>query len=144
MTTTPERDIIKTFQGEQNEREGKLKPNQKGTKTMTKNTMKAILTALDTIDFENKTEIMAEIEKELNRGAAEREAKAAEYEAAWPVVAEGLRVIGNPVGVTDLFDEIEKALPNGFTKGRLTYGLTHQWADRVVKTEGKINLYAIK
>ncbi len=111
---------------------------------MTKNTMKAILTALGTIDFENKTEIMAEIEKELNRGAAEREAKAAEDEAAWPGVAEGRRVIGNPVGVTDLFDEIEKALPNGFTKGRLTYGLTHQWADRVVKTEGKINLYTIK
>ena len=106
--------------------------------------MNAIFAALTNVDFENKTEIMAELEKELNRGAAEREAKAAEYEAAWPAVAEGLRVIGNPVGVTDLFGEIEKALPSGFTKGRLTYGLTHQWADRVVKTEGKINLYAIK
>lgn len=110
---------------------------------MTKNTMNAIYTALTNIDFENKAEVMAEIEKELNRGAAEKAEKAAEYEAAWDAVAEGLKVVGTPVSVADLFAEIEGNLPEGFTKNRLSYGLTHYWADRVVKTVGKVNLYTI-
>ena len=111
---------------------------------MTKNTLTALYAALTNVDFADKETVMAELEKELNRGADEKAAKAAEYEAAWPVVAEGLRVIGNPTSVADLYGEIEKELPDGFTKGRLSYGLTHQWADRVVKTEGKVNLYSVK
>ena len=111
---------------------------------MTKNTMNAIFAALANVDFENKTEIMAELEKELNRGAAEREAKAAAYEAARPVVLEAMRVIGSPATVADIFTEAEKELPKGFTKNKVQYGLLHYWNDSVVKTEGKVNLYAVK
>lgn len=111
---------------------------------MTKNTMNAIFAALTNVDFENKTEIMAELEKELNRGAAEREAKAAAYEAARPVVLEAMRVIGSPATVADIFTEAEKELPKGFTKNKVQYGLLHYWNDSVVKTEGKVNLYAVK
>ena len=111
---------------------------------MTKNTMKALYAALTNVDFAEKEAVMAELEKELHKGEAEKAAKAAEYEAAWPAVAEGLRVIGTPVSVTDLFAEIEGELPEGFSKNRLSYGLTHQWAERVVKTEGKVNLYSAK
>ena len=111
---------------------------------MTKNTMNAIFAALTNIDFENKTEIMAELEKELNRGAAEREAKAAAYEEARPVVFEAMRVIGSPATVADIFAEAEKELPKGFTKNKVQYGLLHYWNDSVVKTEGKVNLYAVK
>lgn len=128
----------------QNEREGKLKPNQKGIKTMTKNTMNAIYAVLSGADFEGKTEVMAELEKELNRGAAEREAKAAMYEAARPVVFEAMRTIGAPATVADIFAEAEKELPEGFTKNKVQYGLLHYWNDSVVKTEGKVNLYAVK
>lgn len=111
---------------------------------MTKNTLTALRNALTNVDFADKETVMAELEKELNRGAEEKAAKNAEYEAAWPVVAEALRVIGTPSSVADIFSEAEKELPNGFSKNRVSYGLTHQWADRVVKTEGKVNLYSIK
>lgn len=110
---------------------------------MTKNTMNAIFAALTNVDFENKTEIMAEIEKELNRGAAEKAAKTAEYEKAWPIVEEAMRMIGNAATVADIFAEAENRL-EGFSKNRISYGMTHYWGDRVVKTEGKVNLYSLK
>ena len=111
---------------------------------MTKNTLKAILAILDATDFENKAEVMAEIEKDFNRGAAEREAKAAAYDEARPVVFEAMRVIGSPATVADIFAEAEKDLPKGFTKNKVQYGLLHYWNDSVVKTEGKVNLYSVK
>ena len=111
---------------------------------MTKNIMKTILAILDATDFENKTEVMAEIEKDFNRGAAEREAKAAVYEEARPVIFEAMRVIGSPATVADIFAEAEKELPKGFTKNKVQYGLLHYWNDSVVKTEGKVNMYAMK
>ena len=111
---------------------------------MTKNIMNTIHTVLSDAEFEGKAEVMAELEKELNRGAAEREAKAAAYEAARPVVFEAMRVIGAPTTVADIFAEAEKELPEGFSKNKVQYGLLHYWNDSVVKTEGKVNLYAIK
>ena len=110
---------------------------------MTKNTMNAIFAALTNVDFENKTEIMAEIEKELNRGAAEKAAKTAEYEKAWPIVEEAMRTIGNAATVADIFAEAENRL-GGFSKNRISYGMAHYWNDRVVKTEGKVNFYSLK
>jgi len=111
---------------------------------MTKNTMNTIFAVLSDANFEGKAEVMAEIEKELNRGAAEREAKAAMYEAARPVVFEAMRTIGTPATVADIFAEAEKELPEGFTKNKVQYGLLHYWNDAVVKTEGKVNMYAVK
>lgn len=111
---------------------------------MTKNTMNAIFAALTNIDFENKTEIMAELEKELNRGAAEREAKAAEYEAAHDAVMEAIRIAGVPVSVADIFAEAEKSLPEGFTKNKVSYGLRNYWKDEVMVESGKVNLYSLK
>lgn len=111
---------------------------------MTKNTMNAIVAALTNVDFEGKAEVMAELEKELNRGAAEREAKAAMYETARPVVFEAMRTIGAPATVADIFAEAEKELPEDFTKNKVQYGLLHYWNDAVVKTEGKVNMYAVK
>ena len=111
---------------------------------MTKNTMNAIYSVLSGADFEGKAEVMAEVEKELNRGVAEREAKAAMYEAARPVVFEAMRIIGSPATVADIYTEAQKELPEGFTKNKVQYGLLHYWNDAVVKTEGKVNLYAAK
>lgn len=111
---------------------------------MTKNTLTAIVAALSTVEFENKTEIMAEIEKELNRGSAEKAERAAAYKAAWPVVEEAMKAIDSAATVADIFNECEKNLPEGFTKSRISYGMTHYWTDRVVKTEGKVNTYTLK
>lgn len=111
---------------------------------MTKNTMTRIYNTLKDVEFLDKEEVLAELEKELNRGAAEREAKAAAYEAARPVIFEAMRIIGSPASVADIFTEAEKELPEGFSKNKVQYGLLHYWNDNVVKTEGKVNLYSIK
>ena len=111
---------------------------------MTKNTLTAIVSALTNIEFEGKDAIMAELAKELNRGSAEKAERAAAYETAWPVVEEAMKAIGSAATVADIFNECEKNLADGFTKSRISYGMTHYWTDRVVKTEGKVNTYALK
>lgn len=84
-----------------------------------------------------------EIKAELNRGAEEKAAKAAEYEAAWPAVRDALS-IAPEITVADIFNECEKELPAGFSKSKIQYGLGHTWADKVVKIEGKPNRYSLR
>ena len=108
---------------------------------MKKSTLSTIYSALKGIDFDS--EILAEIEKELNRGAAQAQAKAAEYDAAWDIVKGAFALTEKPITVAEILDEVGDALPQGFTRGKLTYALTHYWADRVVKVEGKVNAYTL-
>ena len=124
------------------EREGKPKPNQKGRYTMRKNTLSTIASILTNIDFENKTEIMDELMKDINRGVEAKASKMAEYDAAVEPVMNVLRMTTAPLTVAEIFDACE-GLPEGFTKNKVSYGLTHYWADRVVKVEGKVNTYRL-
>ena len=110
---------------------------------MTKKTLSTILSVLSSVDFENKEAVLAEVEKEAHRGDAAREAKAALYEAAEPVVMEALKVADAYVTAAELFEECKSNLPSTFTKAQLNYGLTHQWKDKVVKVEGTINTYRL-
>ena len=124
-------------------REGKLLKTRKGN-TMTKNTLNVAYSVLSSVEFEGKETVLAEFEKELNRGKAEREAKDALYESAKVVVMEALRGLTVPVTVAELYEECKDELPRGFSKNQVNYGLTHQWADEVTKIEGKVNSYRIK
>ena len=110
---------------------------------MKKNTLSTVVALLSDLDFENKEELMNELYTELNRGSEEKAAKAAEYEAAWPAVREAL-TIAPEITVADIFNECEKELPAGFSKGKIQYGLGHAWADKIVKIEGKPNRYSLK
>lgn len=100
---------------------------------MKKNTYTTIANVLANIDFANKEQVMEELYAEINRGAEEKEAKNAEYAKAWTVVEEAMRTIGTNATIADIFSEVEKDLPQGFSKGRLQYGMTHQWVDKVEK-----------
>ena len=84
---------------------------------MKKASLSAIYSALKGIDFDS--EILAEVEKELNRGEDEKAKNAELYEVA-------------------------DALPAGFTKGKMQYAITRLWVDEVTKTEGKVNTYSRK
>ena len=106
-------------------REGKPKPNQKGTDTMKKSSYETIYAALTATNFDNQ-EILDELTKEINRGAEAKARKANEYDAAKPIVFEAIRVAGVPVTVAEIFDHCQNELPEGFTKSRVQYGLTHQ------------------
>jgi len=110
---------------------------------MKKTSYEVILNALVSANFSDET-ILDELRKEINRGAEAKAQKNAEYDEAKAIVFETLRVAGKPVTVAEIFEDCESNLPEGFTKARVQYGLTHQWANEVVKTEGKVNSYSLR
>ena len=105
--------------------------------TMKKATLSAIYSALKGIDFDS--EILAEVEKELNKGEEKKAKNAEAYEAMHDVIVGALS--DTPVTCAELFESIEGDLPEGATKGKVQYALTHLWSDEIVKIEGKPNTY---
>lgn len=104
-------------------------------------TLSTIATILTNVDFEGKDEILAEVNKELHRGDAVKAEKVQVYDKAWAIVRETLAMCENGATVAEIAESIGDGV---LTKGQLTYALGHQWADRVVKTTGKVNTYALK
>lgn len=107
---------------------------------MKKSTLSAIYDALKYIDCD--PEILAEVEKELNRGEAEKAKNAELYEQAKPIVLGALS--DTPATLGEIYDEIANDLPEGFSKGKVQYAITRLWADEVNKVEGKVNSYTLK
>lgn len=108
---------------------------------MKKATLSIIYDALKSItDFD--PEVIAEVEKELNRGEAEKVKNAELYEVAKPIVLGALSE--TPVTIGELYEEIKDTLPEGFSKGKVQYAITRLWKDEVTKTEGKVNAYSRK
>lgn len=110
---------------------------------MKKSSYEAIYTTLTAINYDN-AEVMEDLRKELNRGAEVKARKANEYEQAKEAVFESIRIAGKPVTVAEIFEDCQGNLPEGFTKNKVNYGLTHYWTDAVVKIEGKVNTYTMK
>ena len=104
---------------------------------MKKASLSAIYSALKGIDFDS--EILAEIEKELNKGAEAKAKNAEAYESIHDLVVGTLS--STPVTCAELFESIESELPIGMTKSKVQYALTHLWQDEIVKIEGKPNSY---
>ena len=107
---------------------------------MKKATLSTIYDALKSIDFD--PEVLAEVEKELTKGDAEKAKNAELYEQAKAIVLGALS--DKPVTIAEIYDEIADALPEGFTKGKVQYAITRLWADEVTKVEGKVNGYTRK
>ena len=106
-------------------------------------TIKSLVSYLNGETVANLDEIKAELEAELNKGAAAKAEKDAGYESAWDIVRGVFTLTTSPLTVAEIFEQAENDLPEGFTKGKVQYGLTHNWADRVVKIEGKPNTYRL-
>lgn len=107
---------------------------------MKKNTYEAIYAALSTVEFENKDAIMDELNAEIHRADEVKAKKAQEYEAINAVILENLD--STPVTCSELFDAIEHLLPEGTSKGKVQYALTHNFtADVVKRIPGKPNTY---
>jgi len=111
---------------------------------MKNTTLSTIASVLSTIDFEDKDTILAEVNAELHRGDAAKAAKAKVYADNWDAVRGVLETATEGATVAEIFESLEGKVGSDFTKGKLTYALGHQWADRVVKTEGKVNTYTLK
>ena len=105
---------------------------------MKKATFEAIKTALTNFGFADE-EILAELEKEINKGAEAKAKNAEAYESIHDLVIDAL---GNaPATCSEIFEAIQSSLPTGMTKGKVQYALTHLWQDEIVKVEGKPNGY---
>ena len=105
--------------------------------TMKKATLSAIYSALKGIDFD--AELLAEVEKELTKGEAEKAKNAEAYESIHELVVGTLSAV--PVTIAELWDAIKDEVPAGITKGKVQYAVTHLWESEIVKIEGKPNTY---
>ena len=111
---------------------------------MTKTIMNSILSTIATIDTPEAEEIRNAIQKELAKGEAKAQANRDLYASAHDAVIGALANASAPVTISELYDEVADDLPEGMTKGKMQYAVTRLWADEIVKTEGKVNTYALK
>ena len=105
---------------------------------MKKATLIAIKNALTDYGYMDSA-VLSELNQEITKGDAEKAARAAEYEAIHALIVDNLT--DTPVTVADLFAEIEGELPEGMTRSKVQYALTHLWQDEIVKIAGKPNTY---
>ena len=106
---------------------------------MKKATLETIRTALTDLGYEN-AEVLAELDAELNKGAAEKAARAEAYEGIHRIVVDNLT--DTPVTCADLFGEIEAEVTDkGMTRHNVQYALNNLWQDEIGKIAGKPNTY---
>jgi hypothetical protein len=105
---------------------------------MKKTSFEAIRSALIAANFSN-ADILAELDKEINKGAEAKAKNAEAYEAMHDIIVGALS--DTPATCSEIFESIENDLPMGTTKGKVQYALTHLWQDEIVKVEGKPNGY---
>ena len=105
---------------------------------MKKSTFEAIKTALTNFGFAD-ADILAELDKEINKGAEAKAKNAETYESFHDLL---INALGDaPATCGEIFEAIEDELPEGITKGKVQYALSHLWQDEIVKIEGKPNTY---
>lgn len=80
-----------------------------------------------------------ELDAELHRGAAQKAKNAEAYEGIHDIIMENLT--DEPCTVAELWEVIKDKVPDGITKNKVQYALTHLWQDEIVKVEGKPNGY---
>lgn len=86
-------------------------------------------------------DVLAELDAEINRGAEEKAAKAAQYESVHSLIVDNLSA--TPVTASALWAEVEEEfLKAGMTKGQFQHALTRLWQDEIgVDRSGKVNTY---
>lgn len=103
-------------------------------------TLSTIYTALTNYGYTDET-VMTDLYTEIHKGDKVKAEKAALYEGAKPIVFGVFALTDKPLTVAEIWESIEGEAPEGFTKSKLSYALTHNWADEVVKVTGKTNAY---
>lgn len=106
---------------------------------MKKAILETIRTALTDLGYEN-AEVLAELDAELNKGLAEKQARAEAYEGIHSLIVDNLS--DTPVTCADLFAEIESDVTaKGMTRYNVQHALNNLWQDEIVKIPGKPNTY---
>ena len=118
-------------------KENAKKPER--TNAMKKATLETIRTALLDAGYESTDPIMEELTAEINRGAEEKAARAASYEAIHDIVMEVLS--DTPATIAEIYAAVEDKMPAGMTKSKVQYAITRLWTNEIVKVDGKPNGY---
>ena len=105
---------------------------------MKKSSFETIRTALINFGYDN-VDILDELTKEINRGADAKAKNLEVYESFHDILVGALS--DSPATCGEIYETIEKELPDGVTKGKVQYALTHLWQDEIAKIEGKPNTY---
>lgn len=84
-------------------------------------------------------DILAELDKEINKGVEAKAKNAEAYDALHDVVIGALS--DAPATVAEIWKAIEDEVPEGVTKGKIQYALNNLWGDEIVKVAGKPNGY---
>ena len=82
---------------------------------------------------------LTEINAELTKGQVQKDKNAEAYESIHSLIVDSLS--DTPVTCGELWESIEESVPDGVTKGKVQYALTHLWQDEIVKIAGKPNTY---
>lgn len=98
-------------------------------------TIKNFLTANGFAD----ADVLAELDKEINRGEEQKAKNAEAYAVLKDAVMDVLT--DAPATVNEIWEALEDNAPAGATKAKVQYGLTRLWKDEVVVVEGKPNGY---
>ncbi len=110
-------------------------------KNATMKSIYAILTGENTNEADRLAAIR-ELEDEFTKQAEKATAKLDTYDAMRAVV---LNILNDkPMTVAEIFTAGEGDWPEGTTKNKISYGLTHYWENEVVKIQGKVNEYRRK
>lgn len=104
---------------------------------MKRTTLIAIKNALTGYGYMD-SEVLSELNREITRGDAQKEANQAIYNEMFNAVVKALTSAENPVTAQELADE------TGYPKGKIVYGLSHYWGEEIEKIEGKVNTYTLK
>ena len=105
---------------------------------MKKTTLIAIKNALIDYGYMD-SDVLSELNREITKDQARKDAAATAYAEMWEQVRQALEDATAPVTAQEIADE------TGVSRGKIVYGLTHSWADEVVKdTSGKTTTYALK
>ena len=117
---------------------GRKTSQTRKAKRMKKLSLVAIKNALVGFGYED-AEILSELDKEINKGEAQKEANAKVYDSFHDIVMGTLSAV--PVTIAELWESIKDEVPAGVTKGKVQYAVTHLWVDEIVKIEGNPNTY---
>ena len=106
---------------------------------MKKSTLVSLIALLNGEPITEPDTIKAELEAELNKEKARKDANLKAYNDAHDVIINALGV--EPATCSEVYEIIKNDLPQGFTRGKVQYALTHLWQDEIVKVEGTPNMY---
>ena len=106
---------------------------------MKKASMETLVNYIDSHDLTELFNIKDELTAELNKGAEAKAKNAEAYESIHDLVVGNLA--DAPCTCAELYEVIKDELPEGMSRGKVQYALTHLWQNEIVKIEGKPNTY---